>query len=163
MADSNGAARRPIPDGVLYANVNEIPWFYRMVPTRGPDGTPLSVGHRQYLVHCAACHGADRRGDVRGGMPALDALKGRTTAEQVSKVIVTGGGRMPPFDRLGERQRTAIVGFLLGNERGARHPPPASRPTAGAARRRIRPMRSAASSGGSIARATRRSSRRGAR
>ena len=52
-------------------------------------------------------------------MPALDALEGRRTAEQVSKVIVSGGGRMPPFDRLGERQRTAIVGFLLGNE-----PPP---------------------------------------
>ena len=30
-----------------------------------------------------------------------------------------GGGRMPPFDRLGERQRAAIVGFLFGNE-----PPP---------------------------------------
>ncbi len=111
------------PDGVLYANVNEIPWFYRMVPTRGPDGAALSVGHRQYLVNCAACHGADRRGDVRGGMPALDALKGRRTAEQVSKVIVTGGGRMPPFDRLGERQRAAIVGFLLGNE-----PPPSPTP-----------------------------------
>ena len=104
------------PDGVIYANINEIPWLYRMVPTRGADGAPVSFGHRQYLVHCAACHGADRRGDVRGGMPALDALKQRRTAEQVSKVIVQGGGRMPPFDRLGERQRMAIVGFLLGNE-----------------------------------------------
>jgi quinoprotein glucose dehydrogenase len=110
-------------DGILYANVNEIPWFYRMVPTRGADGAPLSPGHRQYLVHCAACHGANRRGDVRGGMPALDALKGRLTAEHVSKVIVNGGGRMPPFDRLAERQRAAIVGFLLGNE-----PPPSPAP-----------------------------------
>ncbi len=67
------------PDGVLYANVNEIPWFYRMIPTRGPDGTPLSFGHRQYLVNCAACHGADRRGDVRGGMPPLDRLTGQRT------------------------------------------------------------------------------------
>jgi quinoprotein glucose dehydrogenase len=116
------------PDGILYANVNEIPWFYRMVPTRSPDGAPLSVGHRQYLVHCAACHGADRHGDVRGGMPALDALKGRLTAEHVSKVIVTGGGRMPPFDKLGERQRTAIVGYLLGNERA-----PSPGPSAAAA------------------------------
>ena len=101
------------PDGVLYANVNEIPWFYRMIPTRGPDGTPLSFGHRQYLVNCAACHGADRRGDVRGGMPPLDRLKGQRTPEHVMKVMMQGGGRMPPFDRLGERQRTAIVDFLL--------------------------------------------------
>ena len=118
------------PDGVIYANVNEIPWFYRMVPTRGPDGAPLSFGHRQYLINCAACHGADRRGDVRGGMPALHALKGQRTPEQVSKVIVQGGGRMPPFDRLGERQRAAIVGFLFGNE-SAPAPTPASAATAG--------------------------------
>ena len=91
---------------MLYANVNEIPWFYQMVPTRGPDGTPLSLGDREYLVHCAACHGADRRGDVRGGMPAArHGLKGQRTPEQVMKVMQQGGGRMPPFDRLGERQR----------------------------------------------------------
>jgi quinoprotein glucose dehydrogenase len=114
------------PDGVLYANVNEIPWFYRMIPTRGPDGTPLSFGHRQYLVNCAACHGADRRGDVRGGMPSLDRLKGQRTPEHVAKVMMEGGGRMPPFDRLGERQRTAIVDFLFGREadRDAARPSP---------------------------------------
>lgn len=104
------------PDGILYANVNEIPWFYRMIPTRGPDGAPLSLGHRQYLVHCAACHGADRRGDVRGGMPPLDRLKGSRTPEHVQKVMAQGGGRMPPFDRLGERQRSAIVAYLFGTE-----------------------------------------------
>lgn len=104
------------PEGVLYANVNEIPWFYRMIPTRGPDGAPLSLGHRQYLVHCAACHGADRTGDVRGGMPALNALGGPKTPEYVHKVMVQGGGRMPPFDRLGARQRNAIVGYLFGTE-----------------------------------------------
>lgn len=104
------------PDGVLYANVNEIPWFYRMIPTRGADGRPLSLGHRQYLVNCAACHGADRTGDVRGGMPSLERLKGRRTPEQVMSVMQQGGGRMPPFDRLGERQRAAIVAFLFGTE-----------------------------------------------
>ncbi len=107
------------PGGVLYANVNEIPWFYRMVPTRSADGTALSFGHRQYLVHCAACHGADRRGDVRGGMPALHALKGQRSLEQVLKVMQQGGGRMPPFDRLSIRQRTAIAGFLFGTETAA--------------------------------------------
>ncbi len=114
------------PGGVLYANVNEIPWFYRLVPTRGPDGAALSFGHRQYLVQCAACHGADRRGDVRGGMPDLHAIKGRRTVEQVMQVMQQGGGRMPPFDRLGIRQRTAIAGFLFGTEAPA---PPAAAST----------------------------------
>ena len=113
------------PEGVLYANVNEIPWFYRMVPTRGADGAALSFGHRQYLVHCAACHGADRSGDTTGGMPTLQALKGRRTPEHVLNVIKQGGGRMPPFDRLTERQRAAITGFLFGTE-----PPPAAAPEA---------------------------------
>lgn len=108
------------PDGVLYANVNEIPWFYRMIPTRGDDGAPLSSGHRQYLVHCAACHGADRKGDPKGGLPPLNALGGAKSPAYVQKVMQQGGGRMPPFDRLGERQRTAIVNFLFGTEPPAR-------------------------------------------
>ncbi len=104
------------PDGILYANINEIPWLYSMIPTRGPDGARLSMGERQYLTHCAACHGADKRGDPNGGMPPLDALNGRRTPEHVSKVIMQGGGRMPPFDTLPERQRDAIVAYLFGTE-----------------------------------------------
>jgi quinoprotein glucose dehydrogenase len=86
----------------------------------------LSLGHRQYLVHCAACHGAERRGDPRGGMPALDRLKSQRTPEQVMNVIRQGGGRMPPFDRLGDRQRAAIVGYLFGSEAPAGNAGPAS-------------------------------------
>ncbi len=111
------------PDGILYANVNEIPWLYQLIPTRRSDGSRLSLGERQYLTHCAACHGADRRGDPQGGMPPLDALKGSRTPGHVAKVIDEGGGRMPPFEDLPERQRRAIVEFLFGDE-----PPPASRP-----------------------------------
>lgn len=117
------------PDGILYANVNEIPWFYRMIPTRGPDGAPLTPGHRQYLVHCAACHGADRRGDVKGGMPSLAALAPPKDEAYVLKVMQTGGGRMPPFDRMPEGQRRAIVGYLFGTE-----PPAATAPSPASAR-----------------------------
>ena len=104
------------PDGILYANLNEIPWLYRMIPTRHADGARLSLGERQYLTHCAACHGADRRGDGPGGMPPLDRLAGRRTPDLVMKVVEQGGGRMPPFDRLPDRQRRAIVDFLFGRE-----------------------------------------------
>lgn len=107
------------PDGILYANLNEIPWSYQMVPTRGPDGAPVSRGERQYLIHCASCHGMDRTGDAAGGMPPLLNLPERVTAEHVTKVITSGGGRMPPFAQLPEAERRAIVAFLFGTERPA--------------------------------------------
>jgi quinoprotein glucose dehydrogenase len=107
------------PDGVLYANVNEIPWSYHMIPTRGPKGAPVSRGERQYLINCASCHGMDRTGDAPGGMPSLLNLPERVTSEHVMKVITSGGGRMPPFAQLPDRERRAIVDFLFGTERPA--------------------------------------------
>jgi quinoprotein glucose dehydrogenase len=107
------------PDGILYANLNEIPWFYQMIPTRGPRGVPVSRGERQYLVHCASCHGMDRTGDAAGGMPPLLNMPDRLTRESVTKIVDSGGGRMPPFGQLPEAQRRAIVDFLFGTERPA--------------------------------------------
>ncbi|MGB2712676.1 MAG: PQQ-binding-like beta-propeller repeat protein [Vicinamibacterales bacterium] len=107
------------PDGILYANLNEIPWFYQMIPTRGPTGAPVSRGERQYLVHCASCHGMDRTGDAAGGMPPLLNMRDRLTREYVTKVVDSGGGRMPPFGQLPETQRGAILDFLFGTERPA--------------------------------------------
>lgn len=48
------------PDGILYANINEIPWGYQMIPTRSPAGQPLSSGERRYMSLYASCHGFDR-------------------------------------------------------------------------------------------------------
>jgi quinoprotein glucose dehydrogenase len=107
------------PNGVLYANINEIPWFYQMIPTRGPNGAPVSRGERQYLVHCASCHGMDRKGELSAGLPPLLNLRDRFTAEHVMKVVVQGGGRMPPFAQVPEAQRRAVVDFLFGTERPA--------------------------------------------
>ncbi len=105
------------PDGILYANLNEIPWFYQMVPTRRPDGTPVSRGERQYMVHCASCHGMDRSGNVPSGMPPLENVAGRLSPEFVMTIVEQGGGRMPPFAQLPEAQRRAVVAFLFGTER----------------------------------------------
>ena len=104
------------PDGILYANVNEIPWSYQMLSTRGPDGAAISRGERLYMIHCASCHGFDRRGESAGGMPALLDVSTRLTPDHVMKVLLQGGGRMPPFAQLPEQQRRAIVEFLFGTE-----------------------------------------------
>jgi quinoprotein glucose dehydrogenase len=104
------------PDGILYANLNEIPWLYQMVPTRRSDGAPVSRGERQYLVHCASCHGMDRSGNLPSGMPPLTNLAGRLSPESVMTILEQGGGRMPPFAQLPAAQRKAIVDFLFGTE-----------------------------------------------
>ena len=104
------------PDGIFYTNVNEMPWFYQLVPTRQADGSAFSLGERQYLVNCASCHGADRKGNPSGGFPALDVLPERLTRDVILQIMKIGGGRMPAFDQIPEARRLAIVDFLFGIE-----------------------------------------------
>lgn len=104
------------PDGILYVNVNEIPWFYQLVPTRQEDGGSLPYGERLYRIQCAACHGIDRTGDPAGGFPALNNVSERLDKPTVRQFIVNGGGRMPAFERLSEDRREAIIAFLFGEE-----------------------------------------------
>ncbi len=102
------------PEGILYVNVNEIPWFYQLVPTKQTDGSPLPIGEKHYQIQCASCHGTDRKGNPEGGFPALQDVSQRLTKEQVMRSILYGGGRMPAFDQLSEERRQAIVDFLFG-------------------------------------------------
>ena len=103
------------PDGILYVNINEIPWFYQMIPTRGEDGSPLPVGERNYLISCASCHGPDLTGNPAGGFPSLVDVSNRLTREAVMQFVMQGGGRMPAFDQLEDDQRESIVNFLFGD------------------------------------------------
>ncbi|MDQ5977418.1 MAG: quinoprotein glucose dehydrogenase, partial [Verrucomicrobiota bacterium] len=102
------------PDGVYYVNVNEIPWILQMVETRRADGTPLPRGERDYLIHCAACHGIDRAGIPLAGFPSLLDVDKRRTPEEVMKITKTGFGRMPAFDRIPDPQREAILAYVFG-------------------------------------------------
>lgn len=105
------------PDGIYYANVNEIPWIYRMLPTRNADGRPMSLGERTYKVQCSYCHGLDRKGEAASGFPSLENIRARSSRATITKVIDGGIGRMPAFSNLSAVQREALVGFLLGEER----------------------------------------------
>jgi quinoprotein glucose dehydrogenase len=119
------------PDGILYANVNEIPWFHQMVPTRRADGAPVSLGERQYMIQCASCHGLDRAGNAAGGMPSLLDIGNRRTPVYVMQILEQGGGRMPPFGQVPEAQRRAIVDFLFGTPQAAPADPRRSPGSAG--------------------------------
>jgi quinoprotein glucose dehydrogenase len=107
------------PDGILYVNINEMPWFYQLVPTSRPDGSPLPTGERYYRIECAACHGLDRSGSPEGGFPSLVDVSERLSRGAVMEIIVEGGGRMPAFDRLSESRREALVDYLFGVEQPA--------------------------------------------
>jgi len=102
------------PEGVYYVNINEIPWILQMIETRRADGTARPRGEREYLIHCAACHGMDRAGIPLAGFPSLLDLGQRRTREQAAQLTRQGFGRMPAFDRLPETQRDAILDYVYG-------------------------------------------------
>lgn len=104
------------PEGILYVNVNEMPWFYQLIPTQQADGSALSAGEKHYRALCSACHGMDRKGNLPGGFPALDQISERLSREAVTQFILIGGGRMPAFDQVSEDRRNAIVDFLFAKE-----------------------------------------------
>nr|MBI1228717.1 PQQ-binding-like beta-propeller repeat protein [Cytophagales bacterium] len=109
-----GAAADPY--GILYVNVNEIPWFYQLVPTKKADGNSLPFGEKQYLIHCASCHGTDRKGNPAGGFPSLEDVPIRLNKDMAMQVIEKGQGRMPAFDRVSQARREAIITFLFNEE-----------------------------------------------
>lgn len=108
------------PEGILYVNVNEIPWFYQLVPTKKPDGSTLPFGEKQYLIHCASCHGTDRKGNPTGGFPSLENISSRLNKDVVMQIMKKGGGRMPAFDQVSEARREAIIKFLFNEETAVR-------------------------------------------
>ncbi|MBM3740454.1 MAG: c-type cytochrome [Acidobacteria bacterium] len=115
------------PDGIYYANVNEIPWIYKMIPTRREDGKPMPAGERAYRIHCSSCHGLDRKGDASAGFPALTGLAQRSSRAAVTTVINAGVGRMPAFASLPEAQRRPLLDYLMDEEQ----PREASGPVSG--------------------------------
>lgn len=107
------------PEGIYYANINEIPWIYQMVPTRNDDGTRVSMGRRTYTIHCSYCHGPDLEAPPGTDFPSLVDLAERQNDAEVAQVVEQGKGRMPPFEHLREGQRRAVVDYLLGREKPA--------------------------------------------
>ena len=101
------------PDGILYANVNEMPWIHQLVPTRR-DGAVVAYPQRQYLIHCGPCHRPDKTGDPANGIPALTGLAARRPRDEVARLLEQGIGRMPPMAAVPVAQRNAILDHLYG-------------------------------------------------
>ena len=104
------------PDGILYVNINEIPWFYQLVPTAREDGALISTGELYYRSRCASCHGLDKAGSPDGAFPSLTDVASRHTKETLMMIVTSGIGRMPAFDHLSIKNREAIIDYLFGDD-----------------------------------------------
>lgn len=70
-----------------------------------------ATGAKLYSANCSACHGPDRAG-VAGTFPALTDVGKRLDSKQIKEKIKTGGGLMPPFGQLSEKDLEDLASFL---------------------------------------------------
>jgi quinoprotein glucose dehydrogenase len=108
------------PDGILYVNASEMPWLASMSPA-GPvvAARGESRGAAVYRARCAACHGSSGEGDAARGVPAVDTLEGRASADDLFVLIRAGRGFMPAFPALPDSDVAAVTSWLLGDDAAA--------------------------------------------
>lgn len=74
-------------------------------------GNATSAGEAVYAADCAICHGDNREG-ILPGFPPLAGIKRQMSDEQITALIRTGKGRMPPFPAIPNREIAALLKFL---------------------------------------------------
>ncbi|HLE57177.1 MAG TPA: PQQ-binding-like beta-propeller repeat protein, partial [Rhodothermia bacterium] len=104
-----GAAWDPT-SSLLYVNSNEMAWILQMVEL---SGSAQPTGRDLYMMHCAACHGPDRKGSSDQSFPTLENVSARMTEDQISNQIALGKGFMPSFGFLSEQERIAITEYVV--------------------------------------------------
>ena len=70
-----------------------------------------SAGVGVYVAHCAICHGENREG-ILPGFPPLAGIDHQMTDDQITALIRTGKGRMPPFATMPNEEVAALLKFL---------------------------------------------------
>jgi quinoprotein glucose dehydrogenase len=103
--------------GVLYVNSSDVPWIAALAPQATAvatiSATAESTGLAVYRLHCASCHGADRRGDG-GRSPSLIGVGTRLDVPQIRDVMMRGKGFMPSFASLRPTERESVIAHLIG-------------------------------------------------
>ena len=120
------------PDGILYVNSTNMAWLVSMSDApKEADLALMSAGRRRYTQYCVSCHGPERKGLPAGGIPSLVDVGARLRRDEVLGLIGTGRKMMPGFTTLSGEDRSAIVGYLFGDEQpatGAPAPAPSEGP-----------------------------------
>jgi len=96
--------------GLLYVNSNEMAWVIKLIERRSPRKN--TTAKELYKAECASCHKETLKGSPPE-FPALDALAGRRTSEELVKVIRQGAGRMPAFAHINEGAASDLANYLL--------------------------------------------------
>ncbi|MEO8019299.1 MAG: PQQ-binding-like beta-propeller repeat protein [Pseudomonadota bacterium] len=116
--------------GILYVLSQDFPSFYKLTPQadryvaggRGlaaaPDAREIERGMAIYQERCAACHGEDRAGTPAA--PSLLEAGRQVEFTQLRRIVLYGGGRMPPLGHIEDDQIRDVLAFLGGG--GARRP-----------------------------------------
>lgn len=119
---SNGAAARPLVDGVVSTEGR----FFTSAPEfTMPPKPPLTMalvleGQEQFVISCVPCHGLDGSGDgmaVRRGYPKPPswhtARLRQIEDEHIFRVITDGLGKMPPYrNQVAPADRWAVVAYI---------------------------------------------------
>ncbi|UHG90160.1 PQQ-binding-like beta-propeller repeat protein [Spirosoma oryzicola] len=98
--------------GILYVPAKEIPVYTSLIRREQPARGVALTGASLYRLHCAACHGTDRRGNHDGSYPSLIMVNKRLSDAQINQVLLKGRAMMPSFSHLPDAERKAIIDFL---------------------------------------------------
>ncbi len=81
-----------------------------------PAGHPAdAIGTQSYAQHCAICHGEHREGNLPS-FPPLLGIGRQMTDTQITDLIHTGKGRMPPFPKVQNEELTGLLRFLASDD-----------------------------------------------
>jgi quinoprotein glucose dehydrogenase len=65
------------------------------------------------LLHCASCHGADKRGSHDGTYPSLVNVQNKLSGNEIYTIIQKGKGRMSAFSHLPKEHLITIRDYLV--------------------------------------------------
>ncbi|HEY2347878.1 MAG TPA: PQQ-binding-like beta-propeller repeat protein [Puia sp.] len=102
-------------NGILYQNTNNGLWKVEMESRMAGESRFASVGQGLYQMHCAGCHGPDKKGNGTE-IPNLLGIGSRMKEAEINHVIQDGRRRMPSFSQLSKEERRAIIHYLANDE-----------------------------------------------
>jgi len=106
-AEWGGAAVDPRA-GVIFINSNDVAWTGALVESKAGAG----IGGSLYDSACSACHGMDRKGSPPA-FPSLVDAAAKLTAQEITEVIHSGRGRMPPFPNIQSSTLSMLVAYVM--------------------------------------------------